>query len=92
MQKKFTVVGWETCTQPECDPAFVARLFLRSDDGMALTLFPVPGSTVKEDWTTADEASPRGWKGKTVYVSWPQAQPVLLDEPKPENPKPENPA
>jgi hypothetical protein len=50
MNKTFTITGWETCTQPECNPAFVARLFLESEDGQKMTLFPVNGSTVKEDW------------------------------------------
>lgn len=58
MKKTFTVTGWETCTQPECDPAFVAKIYARSADGQTITLFPVPGVTVKKDW-----------EGKTITLS-----------------------
>lgn len=53
MKIKFTVTGWETCTQPECNPAFVAKLHLRSECGKQMTLFPVPGETVKMEWDKA---------------------------------------
>ena len=74
MKKTFTVTGSETCTQPECDPAFVAKIYARSADGQTLTLFPVPGATVKEDWhgktlslsTDAAEVAPQADKPAAI--------------------------